>query len=153
MDTKIEKYETFTVEDVTTDEKGKLIVNGGKYKVSPKRSNLFNVFQVGAEVKIGWANYMNQDYISTAEQTGNHFPTDAEAQKAFKEAVAQLPKPQSEPVQSKSTPIVPSGQEVGMTTKEIGDMIRSKMLSVVFGEDAIKLTEWYKKRIKTTTGI
>jgi len=48
----------------------------------------------------------------------------------------------------------PSGQEVGMTTKEIGDMIRADKLSVIFGaEPAKELVEWYKNRIKGTTGV
>jgi hypothetical protein len=45
-------------------------------------------------------------------------------------------------------------QAVGMSTKEVGDMIRSGKLSVIFGQPtAEKLVEWYKKEILKNTGI
>jgi len=74
METKIERYETITVETVVKDEKyNKLIVNG-KYKISEKRQNLWEVFQIGAEVNLGWANFKNQDFIASAEQIHKDSP-------------------------------------------------------------------------------
>jgi len=163
METKIVRYETIIVTDVRENSYGDLVVNGG-IKVNKKRSNLFSVFQVGAEVKLGYGNYMDKDYVATAEQTGKHIvkadPTPDDLAKAYKEAVKELPKPTQEAPQSKSSPVnpqsntmTPSGQEIGMTTKEIGDMIRANKLSVIFGEETSKkLVEWYKNRIKSTTG-
>ena len=67
----IERYELITVESVTKNQYGDLLVNG-KLKVSNKRHQLFDVFQTGAEVKLGWSSYMNKEYIASAEQTGTH---------------------------------------------------------------------------------
>jgi hypothetical protein len=71
METKITRYETVNVTSTQKDPYGNLIVNG-TLKVGKKREPLFDVFQPGAEVKIGYASYMNKDYIATAEQTGKH---------------------------------------------------------------------------------
>ena len=68
---KIERYETITVETTQKNQYGDLLVNG-TLKVGNKRSHLFEVFQPGAEVKLGYAVYMNKEYIATAEQTGTH---------------------------------------------------------------------------------
>ena len=65
----------------------------------------------------------------------------------------EAPQSKSSPVNPQSNTMTPSGQEIGMTTKEIGDMIRANKLSVIFGEETSKkLVEWYKNRIKSTTG-
>jgi len=71
---KIERYEVITVETTQKNQYGDLLVNG-TLKVGNKRSNLFDVFQPGAEVKIGYASYMNKEYIASAEQTGTHTMT------------------------------------------------------------------------------
>jgi hypothetical protein len=67
----IERYGTITVQTVEKNQYGDLLVNG-KIKIGNKRSNLFDVFQPGAEVKVGYASYMNKEYIASAEQTGTH---------------------------------------------------------------------------------
>jgi hypothetical protein len=81
---KIERYETITVETTQQNQYGDLMVNG-TLKVGKKRSNLFDVFQPGAEVKLGYASYMNKEYIATAEQTGTHtLPEEGHLVKAAK---------------------------------------------------------------------
>jgi hypothetical protein len=75
MAIKIERYEVITVKEATINDWGDLVVidtTGKEYKIGAKRSNLFDTFQPGAEVKIGYAVYMNKEYIATAEQTGTH---------------------------------------------------------------------------------
>jgi len=135
-------------------------INGNKYKVGNKRVKYVEDSIIeGRLVKLNWAEAYGKDYIFNAE-------------------LAELPdgqpqEPVSKPVQSKSEPLKeesnkllqhaikegavidkPSGQEVGMTTKEIGDMIRADKLSVLFGaETAKKIAEWYMNRIKSTTGV
>lgn len=48
----------------------------------------------------------------------------------------------------------PSGQEIGMTTKELGDMIRAKYLIPIFGNEVgTELIKWYRGRILSTTRI
>jgi hypothetical protein len=71
MEVKIVRYETIIVKDATLNSYGDLVVNGG-IKINKKRMALFPVFQVGAEVKLGYGNYMDRDFVATAEQTGKH---------------------------------------------------------------------------------
>ena len=73
----ITRYAVFTVSEANPNEYGDLIVKdikGNEYKVGVKRQRLFEAFQVGAEVKVGYAVYMEKEYIATAEQTGTHIP-------------------------------------------------------------------------------
>ena len=73
----ITRYEVFTVSEATKNNYGDLIVTdtqGNEHKIGNKRTHLFDVFQVGAEVKVGYAVYMQKEYIASAEQTGKHIP-------------------------------------------------------------------------------
>ncbi len=65
------RSEVITVKSASKNQYGDLMVNG-TLKVGNKRSNLFGIFQEGAEVKIGYASYMNKEYIAIAEQIGEH---------------------------------------------------------------------------------
>ena len=73
----ITRYEVFTVSEATKNNYGDLIVTdtqGNEHKIGNKRSHLFELFQPGAEVKVGYAIYMEKEYIASAEQTGKHIP-------------------------------------------------------------------------------
>lgn len=73
--TVITRKEKFTIESAQTDSYANLKVkgtNGKEYKIGSKRSQLHELFQPGAEVTVGYAVYMNKEYIATAEQTGVH---------------------------------------------------------------------------------
>jgi len=73
----VTRYAVFTVSEATKNEYGDLIVKdtkGNEYKIGNKRPQLFDVFQIGAEVKVGYAVYMQKEYIASAEQTGVHIP-------------------------------------------------------------------------------
>jgi len=73
----ITRYEVFTVARATKNNYGDLIVTdtqGGERKIGNKRSHLFEVFQPGAEAKVGYAVYKEREYIASAEQTGKHIP-------------------------------------------------------------------------------
>lgn len=111
---KIERYETITVETTQKNQYGDLMVNG-TLKIGKKRSNLFDVCQPGAEIKLGYASYMNKEYIATAEQTGKHIVPEDHLVKAAKEMGAVpvdeirkdgfKPQPSPQDPQSKSTPL------------------------------------------------
>jgi hypothetical protein len=154
---KIERYEVITVETISENKYGDTVING-RITISKNRQKIIDVFQPGAEVKVGFVkSAKGTEYPGTAEQTGaekeGHLVKAAKAAGAVPvdEIRKDGYKPPPEIVQPKT---IPPGQEVGMTTKEIGDMIRANKLSIIFGEDlAKKLVEWYKKRIETTTGI
>ena len=71
----ITRYAIFTVAEATPNEYGDLIVSdtaGKEHKVGIKRAQLFVTFQVGAEVKVGYAVYKEREYIAIAEPTGTH---------------------------------------------------------------------------------
>ena len=87
----ITRYEVFTVSEATKNNYGDLIVTdtqANEHKIGNKRSHLFEVFQVGAEVKVGYAVYMEKEYIASAQQTGAHIPE----VKKVEEAGAQVAK-------------------------------------------------------------
>jgi len=75
MDTPIVKTEVFTVKSANKNTYGDLEVittGGAKHKIGKKREGLFNIFQEGAEVEVGYSVYMNKEYIAAATQTGTH---------------------------------------------------------------------------------
>lgn len=95
-ETKIVRTEVITVQSTTKNQYGDLLVTdtqGKEHKIGVKRSALHDVFQTGAEVKLGIGNYQNHDYIATAEQTGNHSPTATPSPTAT--AVKNTAKPES----------------------------------------------------------
>ena len=68
----------------------------------------------------------------------------------------EAPKPEGSETQRASwgPPKTIPGQQIGMTVKEVGDMIRSKSLVSTFGLDAAnELLTWYRGQIIGTTGI
>jgi hypothetical protein len=91
MDVKIERYEVITVKSAVKNSYGDLVVNGG-IKIGKKRENIFPVFQLGAEVNLGYASYMNKEYVATAEQTGKHeVPSLVDAAKSMGAELANPP--------------------------------------------------------------
>lgn len=66
---KITRYLRFVVEEAHLNDYGDLIVTsqgGHEYKIGNKRERLFDLFQPGAEVIVGYASYKNRDYIAVA---------------------------------------------------------------------------------------
>ncbi len=73
-----------TVESSDTNQYGDLIVHskeGQEYKVSNKREHLFDVFQRDAEVVVGFASYMNKEYVAEATAAEQVVTTDTSVQK------------------------------------------------------------------------
>lgn len=90
--TEIVRKDIFTVNKTMVDTYGNLVITTDKgvgYKIGKKREQLFPIFQPGAEVNVGFASYMNKEYIAEASQTGKHT------------------------VQPAVTPIVAAAQEIG----------------------------------------
>ena len=53
-----------------------------------------------------------------------------------------------------SPPKEPAPQAVGMITKEIGDMIRSKYLKPIFGDEvSVELMKWYQAQVLGITRV
>jgi hypothetical protein len=133
MESKIDRYEVITVETVNKNQYGDLIVNGN-IKIGVKRNHLFGVFQSGAEVKLGYASYMNKEYVSTAEQTGVH-------------------KPQKDisPIAETKSEISP--QEKGMWWKELGECLRDGTINKDDSESGTYLWKCYINQMVTSLGL
>ena len=96
----ITRYEVLTVAGAIKNNYGDLIVTdtkGTEHKIGNKRSRLFEVFQAGAEVKVGYAVYMEREYIASAEQTGKHIPL---AEKTSEEVAQVAIKSRSEEIET-----------------------------------------------------
>jgi hypothetical protein len=69
LETKIVKRAIITVDRTEHDTYGNLIVydkDGQKYKISPKREPLFNLFTPGATIELGYGEYEHKQYIAGA---------------------------------------------------------------------------------------
>lgn len=120
--TVITRHDKFTVASKETNQYGDLIVrdtDGLDHKIGNKRARLFDVFQEGAEVQVGYAEYMQKEYIATAEQTGIH---------NVAQQVAKLPsqKPISPPPQKGEPPKTVS-QEIKENMEWKSDQITINM--------------------------
>ena len=113
------RQEIFTVKSCAVNQYGDLIVQttaGKEHKIGKKRDKLFYAFQPGQEVTVGYANYMNKDYIAEASPTGGGDAGHLNIQ------------PQS---QQAPTPAQPGrtdrpGAEIGMWWGQLGEMLRAK---------------------------
>jgi len=66
---------------------------------------------------------------------------------------AVLPEHQKEIDRAQESP-PPAPQAVGMITKEIGDMVRTKYLKPLFGDEAyIELIKWYRGQVLAITRV
>ncbi len=140
----IVRTEIFTVESTSLDGYGSLVVldkAGQEHKINKKHESLHPIFQAGQAVEVGYGNFMDHDFIHTAKAVAE----------GLAPPVAPKPAPTEEQPAPKTT-IAP--QAVGMMTKEIGDMIRAKMLTVIYGTKiANELTTWYRSQALGITRI
>ena len=70
-ETVITRWETFTVSETNKDDYGNLTgktSDGKVFKVGAKREGLFGFFEAGKAVKVGYAVYMDKEYIAVASQ-------------------------------------------------------------------------------------
>lgn len=142
----------------------------GEYlKVTYKDKNGKESFRnIGAHFKDRWSEFTQGRMIELKYRKGENdkWILQEIIPAQLSEQPSNAPQSKSEPLKEESNKLLqhaikegavidkPSGQEVGMTTKEIGDMIRADKLSVLFGaETAKKIAEWYMNRIKSTTGV
>ena len=129
-----------------------------KGKIGNKRVKHFEGILIPQRyVELSFSEAYNKEYVYSAvlvkdlmEEKGLVKP------EAPKPPSVPTPNPVSpavqEPRKPLETPNLPSGQEVGLTTKEIGDMIRANKLTSLFGETvAMKLMEWNVNKIRKTT--
>ncbi len=139
--------------------------SGDIHKIGPKRATkLLDIFQPGAAITLKYAVYKDQEYITDAEPA----ITDAEP---AKDNLPTPPKPSTvkvpagavikflegeKPQEQIKPPITQhaEGQRIGMTIKEIGDMIRANKLRILFGgEIGNDLVKWWRGEILGATRI
>ena len=150
---KIERYEAITPATITNDDYGNISVStttGQTVKVNKKHEGLHPLFREAVEnqraVKIGYAVYLNQEYIHTAVL----FDGKVAQTEPIKTGGDKQPAPPSTVVHDKG--IAP--QAVGMITKEIGDQIRADILIKLFGAKiAANLIAWYRTQVLGITQI
>ena len=118
----IVREEIIVVDHATPDSYGNLMVTdktGREHRVNQKHSSLHPIFQPDMAVKVGYGNFMNKEFIHTAIQVKDNLPPPVkptilpEHQEVI-DKVKEAVKPQ------------PSGQEVGLFWKELGEWLRMK---------------------------
>lgn len=162
---KITRQEVVVVDTVSHNEYGDLLFTdkaGKEYKVGNKRTKYFEeVIIPDKAVQLNFSTAYNKEYIYSAKLVDLP-PEEEPAQFAKPEPIVtqKVTVQKSAPVTVEDltgTPKVDEkipGQQIGMTTKEIGDMIRAGKMKSIFGvEAAVELTKWYRSQILGTTRV
>ena len=128
-ETVITRWETINVVSAEQNEYKDLIVKsveGKSYKVGNKRSGLFGLFLAGKTVKVGYAVYMNKEYIAVASQV---------VTEQFPEAL----QPSPESLQSKTEPPKEAkelGGKVAETIKTFNESdIKIRTMTLAYAKD------------------
>ena len=109
-----------------------------------------------------WCKIHNTKFFKTEKMSGYAHPVKDAGGELLSwcnedaEEVAKLPeqKPESPPPQPGEELPAPAPQAVGMITKELGDMIRAKLLTEIFGSKiANGLLGWYRSQTLGITRI
>lgn len=127
-----------------TDKEGK------EYKVSNKRVKYFDkIILPDTAVKLFFAlSTSGTEYVHKAVKVEGELPPPTKPSELLPEHQKEIKKA------TQPKPNEPAPQAVGMTTKELGDMIRAKQLIPIFGvEIGAELVKWYRSQILGTTRI
>jgi hypothetical protein len=133
--------------------------NGTQHKIGNKRPQVFESIVIGKAVELYYAQYMERQYICGAKLVEGQLP-EAQEPQILPEHKAEIDRA-VEASHSDMPPVAP--QAIGMTTKEIGDMIRASIkdkdsygayLIAVFGQDKAKqIVAWYQEQILKNTSL
>lgn len=115
---------------------------GAEHKIGAKRIELAKQIVEGRAVELGYAEYMNNEYIAEARLVEEGLPPPTTP----KTVTSSIPKPEPKP-----EPI--SGVTIGMTINNITQLICAKILTEVFKENAPKVNAWYKSQMLHNMGI
>ncbi len=124
--------------------------DGNQHKIGNKRPQLFENIIEGRAVELYYAVYMDKKYICGAKLVEGELKPPQSDQNVLPEhqRVIDASKPDEPPAPP------PAPQAVGMMTKEVGDMIRTKYLKPLFGDEAyIELIKWYRGQVLAITRI
>ena len=148
---KIERYEVITPESITPDNYENIVVKtttGTEVKVNKKHAHLHQLFYDACEqrraLKIGYATYMNKEYVHTAEYFDGKPPVEKQTAPVKTDA-GPLPKQASQPSREDNI-------ELNGWMNRITDLIISGQLSAVFGKKNVPaIMEWYRARYYGST--
>lgn len=136
------RREKFVVDHSEVDGYGNLIVTskkGNEYKVSAKRPQLFDEFQPDIEVVVGYANFMNHDYIAEVTPSGQLVSTNTPVKD-------EKPKPTVAPPTNPPTSRI-AGEERGMWWKEVGENFRKGLFDKDDGKNGTMLWHAYQAQM------
>jgi len=124
---------------------------GTGYKISNKRVQYFeNTIQPDIGVELSYANAYGKEYIYSARQLKDGLPPPQPIKPTEREKVAVQ---EAHKTHDENLP-PPNPQAVGMVTKELGDMIRTKYLKTIFGDETgIELIKWYRGQVLGITRV
>ena len=151
---KITRSNVIVVKSVEHNNYGDLVFTdegGVDYKVGIKRAKYFeDVIIVNRAVQLNFAEAYNKEYIYYAKPVEGELPPPQKPE--------LLPKDREEVEQARAEvrqeAPPPAPQAVGMITKELGDMMRAKLLTPIFGKEiANELTKWYRGQTLGITRI
>jgi len=141
---KIERYEVVTAQAPEQNQYGDLIFSdteGKSHKIGSKRLRLFDQIIDGRAVKLGYAVYMEKEYIASA---------------VLYDGVAAGPtiKAESGGVKAETVHKLPtSSPEVGMCWNNVGNRIGDGSIERDYPKSAVKIKSQYYKYIFGVTGI
>ncbi len=130
---KIERRKVIVVAHTQINDYGDLIVTDNEnndHKIGKKRAHLFDLFQTDRAVELGYASYMNREYVTVAH------PFEGGAVTQSKPGVVQ----EHMPPKTEPKPIAP--QERGLWCKELGEMLRGKDIDTKTPHGKL-LRAWY----------
>jgi len=118
-----------------------------EYKVSAKRQWLHEKVVDGVAITLGYAVYMDREYIADILDVASQLPPPVTPQKP-----ADAPKPTAyaEKVPAHKEP---APQELGMWWKELGECIRVGAIDKDFPKMVVKIKSQYYKKLAEVTGI
>ena len=141
---KIERYEVITPDSVVGDDYGNIVVTtstGDEVRVNKKHEHLHELLheanENGRAVKLGYAVYMNKEYVHTAELFDGKPPVE----KQTKPITAGVQKPQVAP------------QELGMWWKEAGETLRALSPELKQHPMYIELKNAYLRKMFSVLGV
>jgi len=137
------RREQITVAHAQQNQYGDLIVKtkaGNELKVGKKRQHLFDIFQPGTEVIVGFSSYMNKEYINEAAQASQVVSTDTPVKKESDHLVIDV----KEAVKMNIAP-----QEKGMWWKEVGENFRAGLFKKDEGNGALLWTAYIAQMLSS----
>jgi len=146
----IVRTEVVVVDSQETNQYGDLLFTdraGKQHKVSNKRDWLFDKVIDGAAITLGYAVYMDREYLADILDVANQLPPPVKPQ-----IPADAPKPTAY-AEKVPTHREPAPQEIGMCWNNVGAGVRDGSIERDFPKQGVSIKSQYYTYIFKTTGI